>query len=154
MVALPSQLFYNTMISACLWFIAREKKNHKFRDRRGEYLFIDARKMGEMIDRRHRELTDEDIKKIASTYHAWRGEGGKYVDILGFCKVVRVEEIKKHEHILTPGRYVGAEEEEEDGEAFEEKMKRLTSELVNLMKEGEKLDKDIKKNLGSIGYGF
>jgi type I restriction enzyme M protein len=154
MVALPPQLFYNTMIPACLWFVARDKKNHKFRDRRGEYLFIDARKMGEMIDRRHRELIDEDIKKIASTYHAWRGEGGKYVDILGFCKVARVEEIKKHEHILTPGRYVGAEEEEEDGEAFGEKIKRLTSELANLMKEGEKLDKDIKKNLGSIGYGF
>ena len=154
MISLPSQLFYNTMIPACLWFIVRDKKNHKFRDRRGEVLFIDARKMGEMIDRRHRELTDDDIKKIASTYRAWRGEGGKYEDVLGFCKAAKLEETRKHEHILTPGRYVGAEEVEEDDEAFDEKMKRLTSELTNLMREGEKLDKEIKKNLGSIGYGF
>ena len=118
MIALPPQLFYNTMIPACLWFVARDKKNHKFKDRRGEYLFIDARKMGAMIDRRHRELTDEDINKIASVYHAWRGEGGKYEDVPGFCKVVKLEDIRKHEYILTPGRYVGAEEVEEDDEAF------------------------------------
>lgn len=154
MVALPSQLFYNTMIPACLWFVARDKKNHRFKDRRGQVLFIDARKLGSMIDRRHRELTDDDIKKIASIYHAWRGEGGKYQDVLGFCKSTALAEIAKHEHILTPGRYVGSEDVEEDDEEFDEKMKRLTSELSSLMKEGEKLDKEIKKNLGSIGYGF
>jgi type I restriction enzyme M protein len=125
MVALPSQLFYNTMIPACLWFVARDKKNHKFRDRRGEVLFIDARKMGEMVDRRHRELTDEEVQKISSTYHAWRGEGGKYEDVAGFCSVVKLDEIRKHGHILTPGRYVGAEEIEDDGEPFEEMMASL-----------------------------
>jgi len=152
MVALPSQLFYNTMIPACLWFVARDKLNHKFRDRRGDVLFIDARKMGVMIDRRHRELTAEDIKKISDTYHAWRGEGGKYADVLGFCKSAKLDEIRKHGHILTPGRYVGAEEEEEDSEIFEEKMKRLTSELAKQMEEGKKLDAEIKKNLEGIGF--
>lgn len=152
MVALPSQLFYNTMIPACLWFIARDKKNHRFKDRRGEVLFVDARNMGEMIDRRHRELTDENISNIASTYHAWRGEGRKYEDIKGFCKVASLDEVKKHGHILTPGRYVGVEEIEEDDEAFEEKMKRPISELSKLMKESQKLDEDIKKNLKGIGY--
>lgn len=155
MVALPTQLFYNTMIPACLWFISRNRNNHKFRDRRGEVLFIDARKMGVMIDRRHRELTDEDIEKIASTYHAWRGEGGKYEDIKGFCKAAKLEEIRKHKtHILTPGRYVGTEDIEEDDEEFDEKMKRLTSELAGLFKESERLEKEIRKNLGSIGYDF
>ncbi len=154
MVALPSQLFYNTMIPACLWFIARDKKNHRFKDRRGEVLFIDARNMGQMIDRRHRELTDEDVEKISSTYHAWRGEGGKYEDIKGFCKTATLDEIKKHGHILTPGRYVGVEEIEEDDEEFKEKMKRFTSELATQMEQGQKLDEDIKKNLKGIGYGF
>jgi len=153
MVALPSQLFYNTAIPACLWFITRDKKDNKFRDRRGEILFIDARNMGRMIDRRHRELTDEEIKKIADTYHAWRGENGiKYKDILGFCKAVKLEEVKKHNFILTPGRYVGVPEEEEDDEEFEEKMKRLTKELKEQMEEGKKLDEEIKKNLRRIGY--
>jgi type I restriction enzyme M protein len=152
MVALPSQLFYNTMIPACLWFIARDKKNHKFRDRRGEVLFIDSRKMGEMVDRRHRELTIDDVKKISDTYHAWRGEVGNYEDVLGFCKSAKLDEIRKHNHILTPGRYVGAEEEEEDTEVFEEKMKRLTSELAKQMEEGKRLDEEIKKNLKGIGF--
>ena len=152
MIALPSQLFFNTMIPACLWFIARDKKNYKFKDRRGEVLFIDARKMGAMVDRRHRELSEEDVDKISLIYHAWRGEGGKYEDVPGFCKAAKLEEIRKHDHILTPGRYVGIEDIEEDDEAFEEKMNRLTSELSNLMKKGEKLDKGIKKNLGSIGH--
>ena len=154
MIALPSQLFYNTMIPACLWFVARDKKNHKFRDRSGEVLFIDARKMGVMIDRRHRELTDEEIKKIAETYHAWRGEGGKYEDILGFCKSASLDEIRKHNYILTPGRYVGIEEEEDDGVPFDEKMKRLTSELVEQFENSEKLKEEIKKNLKGIGYGL
>ncbi len=158
MVALPSQLFYNTMIPACLWFIARDKINHKFRDRRGEVLFIDARKFGTMTDRRHRQLTEEDIKKIADTYHAWRGEpinGQKteYQDIAGFCKVVKVEEIRKQGHILTPGRYVGAEEEEVD-EEFDEKMKKLIRALAQQTEEANKLDEQIKTNLGKIGYVF
>ena len=157
MIALPSQLFYNTMIPACLWFISRDKKDNKFRDRRGEILFIDARKLGRMIDRRHRELTSEEIKRISDIYHAWRGEliNGKkveYKDILGFCKSAKLEEVEKDNFILTPGRYVGAEEEEEDTEKFEEKMKRMTAELSEQMKEGRKLDEEIKKNLGSIGF--
>ncbi len=152
-VALPSQLFYNTMIPACLWFITRNKKKNGFRDRQGEVLFIDARKMGVMVDRRHRELTDEEIKKIADTYHAWRGKNGlKYKDIPGFCKAATLDEIRKHDHILTPGRYVGTAEEEEDDEAFEEKMKRLTAELAKQMEESKKLDKEIKRNLGTIGW--
>ena len=152
MVALPSQLFYNTMIPACLWFLARDKENNKFRDRRGEVLFIDARKMGQMISRRNRELTDEDIKKISDTYHAWRGEGGEYKDTLGFCKVVGIEEMRKQGHILTPGRYVGIEEEEDDGIPFEDKMKELTTQLRRQMDEGKKLDGEIKKNLAGIGF--
>jgi len=159
MVALPSQLFYNTMIPACLWFVTRDKQNSKFRNRKGEVLFIDARNLGEMIDRRHRELTAGDIKKVANTYHAWRGElidgkKVKYEDILGFCKAVKIEEIRKQNHILTPGRYVGFEEEEEDEEEFNEKMEKLTKELATQMSEGEKLDKEIKNNLGSLGYEF
>lgn len=152
MVALPSQLFFNTMIPACLWFVSRDKKNSKFRDRRKEVLFIDVRSMGAMIDRRHRELTDEEIKKISDTYHAWRGEGSKYEDVKGFCKSASLEEIKKHDYILTPGRYVGIEEIEEDDEVFEEKMKRLTSKLSEQMENGKELDEEIKKNLKGIGY--
>ncbi len=152
MVALPSQLFYNTMIPACLWFVSRDKKNHKFRDRRGEVLFIDARKMGQMITRRNRELTDEELKKISDTYHSWRGEGGKYEDVLGFCKAVKTEEIEKQGFILTPGRYVGIEEEKDDGEPFDDKMKRLTSELGEQFKESKKLEEEIKKNLSGLGY--
>jgi type I restriction enzyme M protein len=139
------------MIPACLWFVARNRKDNKFRDRRGKILFIDARNMGQMIDRRHRELTDEDIKKISSTYHAWR-TGGKYKDEPGFCKSAKLEEVEKHNFILTPGRYVGIQEEEEDEEKFEAKMKRLTSELSTQMEEGKKLDKEIKKNLEGIGF--
>ncbi len=154
MVALPSQLFFNTMIPACLWFVSRDRKNHKFRDRRGEVLFIDARNMGQMIDRRHKELTDEDVQKIADTYHAWRGEGGEYSDIKGFCKAASLDEIKKHGHILTPGRYVGIEETEDDDEEFDTKMKRLTTELSGQMKKSKELDEEIKNNLKEIGYGI
>ena len=152
MVALPSQLFYNTMIPACLWFLTRDKTNHGKRKRKGEILFIDARNMGQMIDRRHRELTDEDIAKIASTYHAWRGEGGKYEDIAGFCKSASLKDVEKNGFILTPGRYVGVAEEEDDGEPFDDKMKRLTRELGEQFKEGEKLEGEIKNNLGKIGW--
>ncbi len=154
MVALPSQLFYNTMIPACLWFITRDKKDHSFRDRRGQILFIDARKMGEMTDRRHRALTDKDVEKISETYHAWRGENKlKYEDVPGFCKSAKLEEVEKHDFILTPGRYVGAEEEEEDSEVFEEKMKRLTSELSEQFKKSKELEDEIQKNLRGTGYG-
>ncbi|UZE92476.1 MAG: SAM-dependent DNA methyltransferase [Methanosarcinales archaeon] len=154
MIALPPQLFYNTMIPACLWFVARDKSNHKFRDRSGQVLFIDARKMGEMVDRRHRELTDEDIKKIADAYHAWRGEGGEYEDVPGFCKSATLDEIRKHGHILTPGRYVGFEEEEDDGEPFEEKMERLTVELAEQFEKSRVLEERIKMNLGELGHDW
>jgi len=153
MVALPSQLFYNTMIPACLWFVTRDKKDHSFRDRRKQILFIDARNMGVMIDRRHRELTEDDVKKLSSTYHAWRGENKlKYEDVVGFCKSAKLGEVEKNNFILTPGRYVGIQEEAEDDEGFEEKMKRLTAELSEQMKEGQKLDQKIKKNLEGIGF--
>jgi len=154
MVALPSQLFYNTMIPACLWFLTKDKSNHGMRGRKGEILFIDARNMGQMIDRRHRELTDEDIKKITDTYHAWRGEknAGKYEDVKGFCKSAVLEDVEKNGFILTPGRYVGVPEEEDDGEPFEEKMARLTKELGEQFKEGEKLEEEIKENLKKIGW--
>src|SRR5512138_375558 len=111
MVAMPGQLFYSTPIPVCLWFLVRNKKNGRFRDRRGETLFVDARKLGTLVDRVHRDLTDEDIAKITGTYHAWRGDKGAevYKDVPGFCKSVKCEEIRKHGHVLTPGRYVGAE---------------------------------------------
>lgn len=153
MVVLPSQLFYNTSISACLWFIARDKKNSKFRDRRGEILFIEVRNAGIMIDRRHRELTDEDIQKIIFIYHSWRGErGGKYEDLKGFCKSVKIDEIKKQGYILNPGHYVGIEEADEDDELFEEKMNKLTVDLSKQMEESKNLDEEIKKNLEIIGF--
>lgn len=153
MVALPSQLFYNTMIPACLWFVSRDKKNQKFRDRRKQVLFIDARKLGTMVDRRHKELTDEDIRKISETYHAWRGElkGKKYEDIPGFCKSASLEEVQKQGWILTPGRYVGAEEEEEDIQAFEEKMAGLMAELRQQFETSSQLEDEIKKNLETLG---
>jgi type I restriction enzyme M protein len=155
MVALPGQLFYSTQIPACLWFLARDRKNGKFRDRRGQVLFIDARKLGRMADRTHRELTDEDVARIANTYHAWRGEKdtGEYANIAGFCKSAALEEIRKHGYMLTPGRYVGAEAQEDDGEPFEEKMKRLTATLREQQAEAKKLDTAIAANLKELGYG-
>jgi type I restriction enzyme M protein len=178
MVALPGQLFYSTQIPVCLWFLTRNKSARhsresgnpgQFRDRRGETLFIDARKMGTLVDRTHRELTDEDLAKIAGTYHAWRGDPrhspdssrhsresgnpGIYKDIPGFCKSATLEEIRKHGHILTPGRYVGAEAAEDDGEPFEEKMQRLAATLREQQKEAAKLDAAIAANLKELGYG-
>ena len=155
MVALPGQLFYSTQIPVCLWFLARNRKNGRFRDRRGETLFIDARKMGTLIDRVHRELTDEDVAKIAGAYHAWRGDkgAGKYADVPGFCKAANLDDIRKHGHVLTPGRYVGAEVTEDDGEAFEEKMQQLAATLREQQKEAAKLDADIVANLKELGYG-
>jgi type I restriction enzyme M protein len=155
MVALPGQLFYSTQIPVCLWFLARDKRNGRFRDRRGETLFIDARKLGTMVDRVRRELTDADIAKIAGTYHAWRGDkkAGDYADVSGFCKAAALDDIRKHGHVLTPGRYVGAAAAEEDDEPFEEKMQRLTASLRQQQKEGAKLDAAIAANLTELGYG-
>ncbi|MEC9491690.1 class I SAM-dependent DNA methyltransferase [Flexistipes sp.] len=155
MIALPGQLFYTTQIPACLWFLTKNKKNGKFKDRRGYTLFIDTRNMGSLIDRVHRELSDEEILKIAETYHAWRGEegSGEYEDIPGFCKSVSMEEIRKHDYVLTPGRYVGAPEVEDDGEPFDEKMKRLSTQLYEQFAESEKLEKTIRENLELLGYG-
>jgi len=155
MVALPGQLFYSTQIPVCLWFLARSKKNSRFRDRRGQTLFIDARKLGTMVDRVHRELSDKDIAKIAGAYHAWRGEkgSGKYADVPGFSKSATLDDIRKHGHVLTPGRYVGAEAAEEDDEPFEEKMKRLAATLRQQTEEGAKLDAVIGANLKELGYG-
>ena len=171
MVALPGQLFYSTQIPVCLWFLARNKKNGRFRDRRGETLFIDARKMGTLVDRVHRELTDEDVAKIAGTYHAWRGDpsypsprplGGEgqgegansYQDTPGFCKATKLDDIRKHGHVLTPGRYVGAEEIEDDGEPLEEKMQRLVAQLDEQFAESAKLEKQIKLNLSTLGLAL
>ena len=153
-VALPPQLFFNTGIPVSLWFLTRDKKNNKFRDRRDQTLFIDARKLGVMIDRRHRVLTDEDISRISSTYHSWRGEKGfgKYDDILGFSKSATIDDIKRNNYILTPGRYVGTEDQEDDDEEFQEKMQKLTSELKNQMEESRRLDEEIKKNLERTGF--
>lgn len=163
MVAMPGQLFYATQIPVCLWFLARDRRNYKFRDRRGEVLFIDARKLGSMVDRTHRELTAEDIARIAGMYHLWRGEkevppeavGGltAYEDIPGFCKAAEIDDIRKHGHVLTPGRYVGAEEQEDDGEPFEDKMKRLATTLREQQAEALKLDAAIAVNLKELGYG-
>ena len=155
MVALPGQLFYSTPIPACLWFLVRDKKNGRFRDRRGQVLFIDARKLGQLVDRTHRELTDEEIAHIARTYHAWRGEKdvGEYDDLPGFCKAATLEDIRYHGHVLTPGRYVGAEAAEEDDEPFSEKMQRLTATLRQQQAEATKLDAAIATNLKELGYG-
>ena len=190
MVALPGQLFYSTQIPVCLWFLRRDKRRlpsppgrgaggEGVRDRRGETLFIDARKLGSMVDRTHRELTDDDLAKIAGTYHAWRGdphpkslsrgerdfappsplgrgaggEGMTYEDIPGFCKAAKLDDIRKHGHVLTPGRYVGAEAAEDDGEPFEEKMQRLAATLREQQAEAAKLDAAIAANLKELGYG-
>jgi type I restriction enzyme M protein len=172
MVALPGQLFYSTQIPVCLWFLAKNKNadaKRGFRDRRQQTLFIDARKLGTLIDRVHRELTDADLNKITHTYHAWRssllppaGEDARrvdegalapYVDIPGFCKSATTAEIAAHGYVLTPGRYVGAEEIEDDGEPFEEKMPRLVAELHAQFAESAKLEDAIKTNLKGLGYG-
>ena len=184
MVALPGQLFYSTQIPVCLWFLTKNKSARTvghpdddvpdfLRDRRRETLFIDARKMGTLIDRVHRELTEEDIEKIAETYHAWRSDdlawrgaadaagytlpaepGSGYQDIPGFCKSATTAEIAAHGYVLTPGRYVGAEEVEDDGEPFEEKMAHLVAELNEQFAESAKLEQTIKSNLGGLGYGW
>ena len=158
MLALPGQLFYTTQIPACLWFLTRSKaadNKRGYRDRRGETLFIDARNMGALIDRTHRELSADEIAEIARTYHAWRGEAkdGAYEDRPGFCKSATLDDIASHDFVLTPGRYVGAAPLEEDGVPFEEKMRELSATLYAQMEESAKLDAEIKKNLEQLGYG-
>ncbi|MEG5054936.1 MULTISPECIES: class I SAM-dependent DNA methyltransferase [unclassified Microcoleus] len=162
MIALPGQLFYTTQIPACLWFVTRNKKGvvgakgfTALRDRRDETLFIDVRKLGYLVDRTHRELTEEEIARIAASYHAWRGEpgAGTYQDVPGFCKSATLTEIKSHGYVLTPGRYVGAEEAEDDDEPFDEKMQRLTQKLEKQFKESARLEKAIRDNFRGLGYG-
>ncbi len=154
MIALPGQLFFNTQIPACLWFLAKQKK------RKGEVLFIDARKLGTMISRVQAELDDDAIARIAETVAAWRGEvevGATvtaYADQPGFCRSVPLAEIAQHGHVLTPGRYVGAEEVEDDDEAFDEKMRKLTEKLGEQMARGAELDMVIRRKLGGLGYEF
>ena len=156
MVALPGQLFYSTQIPACLWFLARNKNPGKGqRNRSGHVLFIDARNMGLLVDRVRRELTDQDVDRIAATYHAWRGEqdAGEYADVAGFCKSASIEDIRKHGHVLTPGRYVGAADVAEDDEPFEEKMARLSAQWRQQRAQAAKLDAAIEANLKGLGYG-
>jgi type I restriction enzyme M protein len=154
MLALPGQLFYATQIPVCLWFLARDKKNGRFRDHRGETLFIDARKLGTMVDRVHRELTDADIAKIAGTYHAWRGDRdtGDYADVPGYCKSATLDDIRKCGHVLTPGRYVGAGAAEEDDEPFDEKMRRLVTTLQQQQADAANLDAAIADSFRELGY--
>ena len=154
MVALPTNLFYTVTIPACLWFIAKNKDDGKSRKRKNETLFIDARKIFTQIDRAHNELSEKQIEKIAGTYHSFIGKKGhsKYKDIAGYCKAVKIKDIEKNNFVLTPGRYVGTEEIEDDGEPFTEKMKRLTSEYAKLHNESKQLDKEIDKNLKEIGF--
>lgn len=143
-IAMPTQLFYSVTIPVTLWFISKNKKQ------KGKTLFIDARKMGYMVDRKHRDFTDEDIKKLAYTFNAF--QGGTLEDVKGFCAVATTKEIAKQDYILTPGRYVGIEEQEDDGEPFEEKMKRLTSELSDMFAKSHELEEEIRRKLGAIGY--
>jgi len=143
-IAIPTQLFYTTQIPVSLWFIAKNKKQ------KGKTLFIDARKLGTMVTRKLRELTDEDIGKIADTYNAF--VEGTLEEVKGFCAIASTQEIAKQDYILTPGRYVGIEEQEDDGEPFEEKMGRLTAELSELFAKSHKLEGEIKRQLGAIGY--
>ena len=156
MIALPGQFFYSTQIPACLWFLTRNKNpGGDVRDRRGEVLFIDARKLGRMVDRTRREFSDEDIAHIADTYHAWRGaaDAAPYEDEPGFSKSAALEEIREHDHILTPGRYVGAAAAEDDGEPFEDRMTRLVAQLREQRAEGAGLDAAIAENLEALGFG-
>ena len=157
MVALPGQLFTNTQIPACIWFLTKDKRNglalnKTKRDRRGQFLFIDARQLGYMKDRVLRDFTVDDIKKVADTLHVWQ-LGESYEHVPGFCYSASLQDIRKHEHVLTPGRYVGAEEKEVDGEIFADKMTRLTVQLAEQFAESAVLEDEIKKNLAGLGYG-
>lgn len=143
-VALPTQLFYSVTIPVTLWFISKNKKQ------KGKTLFIDARKMGHMVDKKHRDFTDEDIQKLADTFEAF--QEGTLEDVKGFCAVADLQAIEKQDFILTPGRYVGIEEVEDDGEPFDDKMKRLTGELAGLFEKSHELEQEIREKLGAIGY--
>jgi type I restriction enzyme M protein len=155
MIALPPQLFYGTTIPACLWFLTRNKRNGKFSGREGKTLFIDARKLGTLIDRVHRDLANEEVERIARTYHAWRGErdAGKYEDVAGFCNSASLADIKQHGCVLTPGRYVGSEELEDDGEPFEQKIARLTAKLQQQFADGKRMEMLIVRNLKDLQHG-
>jgi len=158
MVALPGQLFYGSQIPVCLWFLARDKSGvptrgaEQLRARARETLFVDARKLGSMVSRTNKELTDDELARIVGAYHAWRGEHGpgEYVDEPGFCRGSTLEEIRGHDHVLTPGRYVGAAAEEDDGEPFEEKLARLTAQLEEQFAESERLESEIRVRLSRI----
>jgi type I restriction enzyme M protein len=155
MVSLPGQLFYSTQIPVCFWFITRDKKDKRFRDRRGQVLFIDARKMGRLIDRVQRELTDDDVNRIVGVYHAWRGDkggGGKYEDVAGFCKSATLDEVRAHQHVLTPGRYVGAEDVIDDDEPFEERFPKMLEKLEAQFAEGAALQQTIRESLERISF--
>ena len=147
MVALPGQLFYSTQIPVCLWFVARN------RHRRGEVLFIDGRKLGRMVDRTHRELPDDDIARIAGAYHAWRDGAEAYEDVPGFCNSAPLGEVRRHGHVLTPGRYVGLEPLPDDGEPFDAKMRRMVADLHAQQTDGARLDVAIAENLTELGFG-
>src|SRR5690554_4669663 len=176
MVALPGQLFTNTQIPACIWFLTKSKgartsaTGRKLRDRSGEVLFIDARQLGFMKDRVLRDFSDDDLKQVSDTFHNWRegnwnqeqeaataeleaGQGATQ-DIPGFCRSASLADIQKHDYVLTPGRYVGAADAEEDSEPFPEKMQRLTAQLKSQFEESDRLEKAIKENLAGIGYEF
>ena len=156
MVSLPSQLFYNTQIPACLWFLARNKEgNTKLRNRNNEILFIDARELGTMISRKQKELSEKDIAKISDTYHNWRSKAdfeANYKDIAGFCKSANIQDVRKNNYILTPGRYIDFKEVAEDGIAFDNKMQTLSATLSAQMQKANDLDEAIKLNLSKIGY--
>ena len=151
-VMLPTQLFYNTGIPACLWFLSRYKNGNKNRQRKGEVLFIDASELGFMETRSNRGLSDLDIEKVTHTYREWKREGGSYQDIKGFCKSAVLADIEKHNFVLTPGRYVGIPDEVDDGISFDDKMSDLTMELGEQMREGRRLDEEIKRQLLKVGY--
>ncbi|MDP9335753.1 MAG: type I restriction-modification system subunit M [Actinomycetota bacterium] len=155
MVALPTQLFYSTGIPVCLWFLARDRTNQHFRDRSNEVLFIDARNLGTMVDRTHRELTGDDVARIARTYHAWRGEteAGDYKHVAGFCKSAKLDEIAAHGYVLTPGRYVGAEDTEDDDEPFDKKLERLRAALLADFDESDRLEQLIRSRLEAFSNG-
>ena len=143
-IAMPTQLFYSVTIPVTLWFITKGKKQ------KGKTVFIDARKMGHMVDRKHRDFSDDDIMKLADTFEAF--QNGTLEDVKGFCAIATLQDIAKQDYILTPGRYVGIEEQEDDGEPFEEKMTRLTKELGEMFVKSHELEDDIKKKLEAIGY--
>jgi type I restriction enzyme M protein len=151
---LPKQLFYNTGIPACIWFIDRDKGGNGDRERKNEVLFIDASEIGHMRDRTHREFKEEDIKKISDIYHTWKKKDGDYEDVKGLCKSSTLEEIEKNNWVLTPGRYVGIPEVEDDGIPYEEKMTKLVKELKRQMKESKELDKKIEESLEKVGFGM